>query len=109
LCRMALGLVWRHGAQCLRFDGRPGESRPWHASWWLLCSSRGGFEGGHAGVLAWLSSVRQFEGLADGGILSCTMAGVAMSRQLGFPQCWGWPCSARYSGTTTGMAAQGRR
>jgi hypothetical protein len=36
---MALGLVLRYGAQILRFDGRPGESRPWQASWWLLCLS----------------------------------------------------------------------
>jgi hypothetical protein len=48
----------------LRFDDRPGETRPWHASWWL----RGGFEGGCAGVLAWSLSVRQLEGLADGGL-----------------------------------------
>jgi hypothetical protein len=67
LCRMALGVVWRHGAQCLRFDSCLGESRPYHTSWWLLCLSRGGFEGGCAGVLARSSSVRQLEGLADGG------------------------------------------
>jgi hypothetical protein len=29
---MALGVVLRHGTQFLRFDGRPSESRPWHAS-----------------------------------------------------------------------------
>jgi hypothetical protein len=66
LCRMALGVVWRHGAQCLRFDSHLCESRPCHASWWLLCLSRGGFEGGCARVLA-RSSVRQLKGLADGG------------------------------------------
>jgi hypothetical protein len=56
--------VWR---TILAIDGRPGESRPRDASWWLLCLSRSGFEGGRAGVLAWLSSVRQLEGPADEG------------------------------------------
>jgi hypothetical protein len=34
---------------------------------WLLFLSRGGFEGDHAGALAWSSFVLQLEGLADGG------------------------------------------
>jgi hypothetical protein len=67
LCRRALGVAWQHGAQCSRFDGCPGESRPWHASWRLLCLSRGVFGGGRAGILAWLSSVRRFEGPTDVG------------------------------------------
>jgi hypothetical protein len=67
LCRMALGVVLLYGAQFLRFDGRPGESQPRHASWWLLCLSRGGFEGGRAGVLAWSSFVHQFQGPVDEG------------------------------------------
>jgi hypothetical protein len=64
---MALGVVLRYGARFLRFDGRPGESQPWQASWWLLCLSRNGFEGGRTGVLAWSLSVHQLEGPADGG------------------------------------------
>jgi hypothetical protein len=67
LCRMALGVVLLYGAQFLRFDGRPGESQPRHTSWWLLCLSRGGFEGGRAGVLAWSSFVHQFQGPVDEG------------------------------------------
>jgi hypothetical protein len=67
LYRMALGVAWQHGVQCSRFDGCPGESRPWHVSWRLLCLSRGGFEGGHTGILAWSSSVRLLEGPADVG------------------------------------------
>jgi hypothetical protein len=41
------------------------------------------------------------------GIGSCTAVGVVASRQLGFPWCWGWPCSAWDGDTATGMAAQG--
>jgi hypothetical protein len=59
-------MLW-YGAQFSRFDSRLGESRPQRASWWLLCLSRGGFEGGHAGTLAWSSFVSRLEGLADGG------------------------------------------
>jgi hypothetical protein len=51
----------------LRLDGRLGESRPLHASWWLLCLSRGNFEGGRAGAHAWSSSVHRLEGPTDEG------------------------------------------
>jgi hypothetical protein len=38
--------VWRHGEQYHGADGRPGESSPAEASWYVLCSYKSGFEGG---------------------------------------------------------------
>jgi hypothetical protein len=38
--------VWRYGEQCHGVDGRPGESSPAGAFWYVLCSYRSGFEGG---------------------------------------------------------------
>jgi hypothetical protein len=86
----------RYGAQYSRFDGHPGESRPRRASWWLLCLSRGNFEGGHAGALAWSSFVHWLEGLADGGprLHSGRCGGIPSARvpivlEMS-PQCPGW-------------------
>jgi hypothetical protein len=99
---MSLGVVLRHGAQYLRFDGRPGESRPRHEAWWPLCLSRGGFEGGPAGVLAQSLSVHQLEGLADGG-----------SRVAQRPAWWRPVSTGSHSVgdgvAVPGMAALGRR
>jgi hypothetical protein len=58
--------MWWHGAQCRGIDSCPGESCLRRASWWILCRSRGGFEGSCNGALAWSSSVRRFEGSTDG-------------------------------------------
>jgi hypothetical protein len=37
--------VWRHGEQCHGIDGRPSESSPARASWYVLCSYRNDLQG----------------------------------------------------------------
>jgi hypothetical protein len=37
--------MWQHGAQCRGIDSCLGKSYLWRASWWILCPSRGDFEG----------------------------------------------------------------
>jgi hypothetical protein len=104
---MALGVVLRYGAQYLRFDGHPCEFRPRHKSWWLLCLSRGGFEGDRASVLTWSSSVHQLEGPADGDpeVHNDRCGGVPLAQTL--IVCW--LHSAREGGTAPGMVTQGQR
>jgi hypothetical protein len=53
------------GTRYLQFDGHPDESWPLYVSWWPLCWSKGGFDGGRAGGLVWSSPVYQLEGPVD--------------------------------------------
>jgi hypothetical protein len=94
--------MWQHDAQCHGIGSRPGESCLRRASWWILCLSRGGFEGSSVGVLAWSSFVRRFEGSADGRSEAA--------------QRWAWRCpvdpgshSAGDDAAMPGTAAQWRR
>jgi hypothetical protein len=93
-CRMALALIWWHGAQCRGVDGCPGESRFGQASWQVLCLSRSGFKGSDVGASR-LVSIRTPAGLTeDRRLRSGGRGGVPSSRAPTTPgmtlQCLGW-------------------
>jgi hypothetical protein len=85
----------------------PANLAPVGASWRVLCSYRGGFEGGGVEVGCPAAARGPARGCRQRGSVRGTVAGVAMSCPCALQQRWGCRRSTRCGAVVVGMAAQG--